>query len=113
MKRILYTVVVVLMIGGICFAIWLSPFVDTDTYIKRAKDIVIAECISHERVVNGILAEIEIKMVLKGEREPGRSKIFSLYPMEKNNRYFGKQCLDQKGRYAHGKMGSIYLCGRW
>jgi hypothetical protein len=74
--------------SSLCVAIKISAFGDTDRYIDRAKDIVIAECLSSpEQHGEGMLIDIDIKMVLKGDKQLGNFKIFTIYPMEVGKRY--------------------------
>lgn len=72
------------------FAIPITLFMDTDTYIERAKDIVVAECISifARGGENGLrVAEVNILKVLKGGRKPGRFRIATAYPMQPHTTY--------------------------
>jgi hypothetical protein len=88
MKRILSTVILLHLFWTSSLAIPVTPFGNTETYIERAKDIVIAECVSApEPLPNGALVEAEIKMVLKGDRELGETKVFTIRPMQVGNRY--------------------------
>ena len=69
-------------------AIRVTFFSDTETYLERARDIVIAECVSApESRHHGALVEIDIKMVLKGEKKLGKTKGFTIYPMQADGQY--------------------------
>jgi len=88
MRRILLAVALIPFLSGLCFAIKVTLFSDTEAYLERAKDIVIAECVSApEDVVRGALVEIDIKMVLKGKRDLGKTKVFTIYSMQAGGRY--------------------------
>jgi hypothetical protein len=78
----------VVLAGTRCYAISVATFQDTDSYIKEARDIVVAKCLS---VPDGAPvafpdflypAEVEVLMTLKGPRKPGRLKIATIYAMK-------------------------------
>ena len=79
------------VISSPTFATLISLFVDTETFIERAKDIVLAECISippQEAVGSGFrLVDVRILRVLKGARRPGRLRIATIYAMEPHTTY--------------------------
>lgn len=88
MRQILFTVILLHLFSTSSLAIPVTLFGNTETYIERAKDIVIAECVSPpEPLPNGALVEVEIKMVLKGDRKLGETKVFTIRPMQVGNRY--------------------------
>ncbi|MCK4850921.1 MAG: hypothetical protein KAT11_06200 [Phycisphaerae bacterium] len=88
MKRILIISIITMSCATVSLAIKVTLFSDTGLYIERAKDIVIAECLSApEHHGQGTLNEIDIKMVLKGDKQQGKTKIFTIYPMEVGNTY--------------------------
>ncbi len=75
------------------FAVLIPAFMDTDTFIERAKEIVVAECVStlkHETVnfADGWqMVEVNILKVLKGNRNLERSQIATIYPMKPHTTY--------------------------
>jgi hypothetical protein len=88
MKQILLTVIVLHLFSTSSLAIPVTPFGNTETYIERAKDIVIAECVSAPAPCYGRRNfQVEIKMVLKGDRKLGETKVFTIRPMQVGNRY--------------------------
>jgi len=64
---------------------------DTDTYLKRAKAIFVAQCTSipaQGPVEDGLqVAEVNIMKVLKGEGKPGPYRIVTIYPMKPQTTY--------------------------
>ena len=85
-----------------CQAVPITPFSDTDSYIERAQDIVIAKCISSEvadRPWFGNLypAEVDVISVLKGDRKPGALKVVTIYSVEPGKNYL----LASTGRSAY------------
>jgi hypothetical protein len=88
MKRLLFTATLFYLFSTSSLAIRVTAFGDTETYIERAKDIVIAECVSvPEDLPNGALVEVEIRMVLKGDRKLGHTEVFTIWPMRVGKRY--------------------------
>lgn len=99
MKRILLILSTILVCSAVCLAIKVTLFSDTDLYIKRAKDIVIAKCLSTpERAGMGTLNEVDISMVLKGNKKLGKHKVFTLDALEADKLYL----LMSLGGYAGG-----------
>ncbi len=83
-----------LLFSVIClpaFAVPIALFMDTDTFLERAKDIIVAECISvpgQEARESGLQAvDVSILKVIKGARTPGRFRIATIYPMEPDTKY--------------------------
>lgn len=75
MKTQVITIAMFLFMASACNAVPISPFSDTDTYIQRAKGIVVAKCISvpdNLRIDGGYSemypATVSILKTLKGER---------------------------------------------
>ena len=68
------------------FAIPITLFMDSDTFIQRAKDIVVAECVSVQKqeVVEDGLQPVNVKIVkvLKGDKKAGDFKIATIYRMK-------------------------------
>jgi len=86
-----------LLLCSICLGVSgviISPFRDTDAFVERAKDIVVAECTSIPAMppqvarVDGLyVVEVNILKVLKGNRKPGPLRIVTIYPMDRNITY--------------------------
>lgn len=91
MKQILLVLTYIFCFLGLSLAIRISPFIDTDTYTKRAKDIVIAECLSipekHKPIGNGTLNTVDIKIVLKGDKQLGKYKVVTIDSLEVGKNY--------------------------
>lgn len=88
MKRILLVATLVAFCSGSSEAIRVTLFSDTETYLEQAKDIVIAECVCAPKTLfDGALVEIDIKMILKGEKSLGKTKIFTIYRMQVGDQY--------------------------
>lgn len=92
MKTKLFILMVWLFASAEGDAVPITLFQDTDAFIVRAQDIVVANCISvpdrPETYVDGLYpAEVEVLMVLKGEEKPGRLKIVTIYPMKPGTSY--------------------------
>lgn len=98
MKRLAFITMMILCCSSPCLAIKSTLFSDTDTYINRAKDIVIAKCASApEYVENGTLNLVDIRIVLKGDKALGKLMIFAIDPLEKSTYYL----LMNIGGYTH------------
>jgi len=73
------------------WAVPITLFQDTDTYIERARDIVVAECLSvppSQSGDDGLYAvEVKVLLVLKGNRKPGGLRVATIYPMKPAARY--------------------------
>lgn len=96
MKAVLFSLTVVLFSALPCQAIKIAAFTDTDTFIERAKDIVIAKCLGPVPDVNryddGLYPiDVELITALKGPKnaimKPGKTKIATIYPMEVGKTY--------------------------
>ena len=101
MKRIVISLVAVLLIAVPCNAIIVASFTDTDTFVQHAQDIVIAKCLGPvpdgTRYFNGLYpVDVEVLAVLKpgrkgekseGAQKPGRLKIATIYRMEAGRIY--------------------------
>lgn len=69
-------------------AIMVTPFINTPTYVERAKDIVIAKCISVPGpIMDGGLYDVQIIKVLKGDKKTGAYKVFAVEMMKKGTTY--------------------------
>src|ERR1700735_1810745 len=90
----------ILFVYAICpaaFAIIVSTFDDTDSIVQKAKDIVVADCVSiptnKSVLMNGHsvsfgmndgLYKVEVCVIrtLKGGKQPGNHIIATIYPMD-------------------------------
>jgi hypothetical protein len=75
-----------------CHAYWVTPFRDTDAFIKQSYDIVVAKCIPMPKGEPLILSDIgwahvEVLMTLKGEEKPGPLKVATIYEMKPGTTY--------------------------
>lgn len=74
-------------------AVPISLFSDLDTYLERAKEIVIARCLEAPEdvgisYIDGLYpATMELVTSLKGAREPGKLKIATIYPVRPGRTY--------------------------
>jgi hypothetical protein len=90
MKKILGGSLLVCVICLSAFATKITLFVNSNTFIERAKDIVVAECISigaPDRADEFQQVEINILKTLKGDRKSGRSQIATIYRMKPQTTY--------------------------
>ncbi len=108
MQKGLISTLMLCLSASSLFAIKVTLFEDTDSYIARAQDIIIAECISIEAEkvdvdTDGLqAAKVKVVKVLKGNRKPGELRIASLYPIQKGRIYM----LSSLGG---SRMGSDFL----
>ena len=90
---ICFAVLSVLILATTVWAIKVTLFMDTDTFIRRAKDILIVEVIkvpdgdsqSHRDGLYPV--DINILMTLKGDKAKGNATLATIYPVEKGKRY--------------------------
>lgn len=92
MKRVTAVFAVLVFSAGTCLAIMVTQFTDTDAFIARASDIVIARCVSvpkdwQSHNDNLYPASIEVLKVLKGSRSLGKRTVATIYPMEPGSTY--------------------------
>jgi hypothetical protein len=96
MKTVLFSLAVVLLSTLPCQAIKITAFTNTDTFIERAKDIVIAKCLGSvvdaNKFEDGLYpVDVQIVVALKGSKDaimkPGKAKIATIYPMEVGKTY--------------------------
>ncbi len=92
MKAICVFLTVSLMACSNAFAIPIGLFTDTDAYIDRARDIVLAKCVSVPEkpaaFIDGLYpVEVEVLKTLKGDRNPGPLKIGTVYLMKPGGSY--------------------------
>jgi hypothetical protein len=91
--RFFCAVVTAIAFGGMAHAVPISLFSDTDTFIDRAEDIVIAECTSlpNDKGIgadDGLYpVEVEVLNVIKGKRALGKLTVATIYPMKAGGRY--------------------------
>lgn len=107
MKIMVFSLAVVLFIALPCQAVKITAFTDTNTFIERAKDIVIAKCLGPvpdaRRYDDGLYpVDVQIITALKGPKnklmKPGKAKIATIYTMEAGKTYL----LSSMGGSAHG-----------
>ena len=91
MKRVTVVILMCLIVCPVTSAVLITLFMNTDTYIKRAKDIVVARCASKPVQAsreNGFrVVEVDILKVLKGGRKTGPYRIATIYPMKPQTTY--------------------------
>lgn len=81
----------IMIIVSAAYAIKIEVFSNTDTYIARAKDLVVAECVpvpEREAMDDGIHeVEIDILETLKGDRKKGPLRIATIHDMKPGTIY--------------------------
>ncbi len=111
--RIMYvSVVAILLLAVPCNAIKVSLFTNTDTFVQRAQDIVIAKCLGPvpdgRKYDDGLYpVDVEVLSVLKADKKAVKSEgaqksrkvmIATIYPMEAGKVYL----LSSHGGSAYG-----------
>lgn len=90
MKKLILLVSLLILCTN-AFAIKITKFLNVDTYIRCAEDIVIARIIKTsepEKWPDGLYhVNVEILSVLKGTMKPGEKKITTIYSIEEGRRY--------------------------
>jgi hypothetical protein len=80
-----------LLFPTVCSAIIVTGFQDIDTYLRRGVHIVIAECVSiptNGPMWDGLyFVEVNLLRTLKGDWEPGRLTIATIWPMISGKTY--------------------------
>ena len=71
-----------LWLGNIAFAIHVPTFADTDNLIKKADQIIIAECVSEKTKEYPHLYDVTVMKVLKGSKINGHLLVSTIYKME-------------------------------
>lgn len=91
MKRTVTGIGALIVSAGICQAIPIAPFVNTEDFVERARDIVVAKCLAvHDDQPKDddlYAADVEIVSVFKGDKKAGKAKIATIYPMAKGKTY--------------------------
>jgi hypothetical protein len=90
MRRVLFALV--LLAAQPAFAIPITLFVDTPTFVERSEDIVVAKCLRPDvgdgNYIDGLRpAEVEVVMVLKGNKALGKLRIATIYEMKAGEMY--------------------------
>jgi hypothetical protein len=103
MKVLVPSVALLLLMTAAAQAIKITAFTDTDTFVKRAQDIVIAKCTGpvpdRDKYEDGLYpVDVEIVTVLKGAKKPGKATIATIYPTEAGKTYL----LTSLGGSAYG-----------
>ncbi|HEV8061527.1 MAG TPA: hypothetical protein VGP68_16730 [Gemmataceae bacterium] len=92
MKQLVSALALLLVVANVQ-AIKITMFIDTETFVLRAKDIVIAKCLvpaagGPQHYEDGLYpVDVHIISALKGEKKPGKAKIATIYPMELGKTY--------------------------
>jgi hypothetical protein len=93
MRKVLVSTLLLCLNASSVFSIKISLFQDTETYVTRARDIIVAECISIEKEkvdvdTDGLRAiNVKVLKALKGNRKPGELRIATIYPMKEEVTY--------------------------
>jgi Skp family chaperone for outer membrane proteins len=92
MKHFLLSFAVVLLTVSASPAIPVTSFIDTETFVKRAQDIVIAKCVGpvpdSGPFEDGLYpVDVDVVFVIKGAKKPGKLKVATIYPMEAGKTY--------------------------
>ena len=91
MKKVFIGAVLLCATFSTAFAVIITLFTDTDTFVTRAKDILVAECTSipsQEMMEDGIrVVEVNILKVLKGSNKPVHFRIATIYAMKPHTTY--------------------------
>lgn len=94
MKRSIVLAFLLVIVTTAAYAIKVTLFVSTKVFAERAKDIVVAECLSFPKLPKGVSygdglypVEVRIIMTLKGDKKRGKERIATIYPMERGKRY--------------------------
>ena len=103
MKLMVASLTVFLLTPLLCQAVPITIFTDTDTFVQRAQDIVIAKCLgpvpAGGQYDDGLYpVDVQVVSVLKGAKKAGKAKIATIYPMEAGKTYL----LTSLGGSAHG-----------
>jgi len=103
MKLMVVSLTVVFLTALPCQAVIVTAFTDTDTFVQRAQDIVIAKCLGPVpdgwRYIDGLYpVDVQVVYVLKGARQPGKAKIATIYAMAAGKTYL----LTSLGGSVHG-----------
>jgi hypothetical protein len=92
MKMLVPAVALLILLTAKVPAIPITLFVDTDTFVQRAWDIVVAKCVGPipDRLSyhDGLYpVDMQVVTVLKGAKKPGKLMIATIYPMEAGKTY--------------------------
>ena len=103
MKMLVPSLALLLLVTAEAQAITITLFTDTDTFVQRARDIVIAKCTGPvpdgRNYEDGLYpVDVQIVTVLKGAKKPGKATIATIYPMEAGKIYL----LTSLGGSAYG-----------
>jgi hypothetical protein len=112
MKRMIVSLVAVLLVAVPCYAIKVTAFSDTETFVQRAQHIVIAKCLGPVPDGSGYddglyPVDVEVLSFVKptmkeekgqGAQKPGKIRIATIYPMVAGKTYL----LTSNGGSAHG-----------
>ena len=102
-RMLILPLMLLLIVTAEAQAIKITQFTDTNTFVQRAQDIVVAKCTGpvpdSRNYDDGLYpVDVEITAVLKGAKQPGKATIATIYPMEAGKTYL----LTSLGGSAHG-----------
>jgi hypothetical protein len=118
MRKFLGCAIILCLTCRAAFAIAITIFVNTDLFVKRSSDIIIADCVSIPTnkpvLVNGQwdvetmrdgLYKVEVNVIrtLKGDKQLGKQIIATIYPMTPGKKYL----LSSLGGGGIGETGGI------
>jgi hypothetical protein len=91
-KMLVPSLTLLLLVTGEAQAIKITGFIDIDTFVSRAKDIVIAKCLGPvpdgRSFDDGFYpVDVQVVSVIKGAKKLGKAKIATIYPMEAGKTY--------------------------
>ena len=92
MTRLL-TVLSLLLVPGVAWAVPVLPPMDTPTFVAKAKDTLVVRCINPDVLGGGkndglTLVEVEVIVVVKGDRKTGKTRLGTIgQPVEAGKRY--------------------------
>ena len=107
MKMLVPSLTLLFLVTTEAQAIKITAFTDTDTFVQRAQDIVVAKCVGPVpdggQYHDGLYpVDVQVVSVIKGAKnksmKPGKAKIATIYTMEAGKTYL----LTSMGGSAHG-----------
>src|SRR6266508_3189274 len=85
MKMLVPSLTLLFLVTTEAQAIKITLFIDTDTFVQRAQDIVVAKCTGPVpdawNYEDGLYpVDVQIVSVLKGSKKPGKARLATIYP---------------------------------
>ncbi|OPY69360.1 MAG: hypothetical protein A4E62_01838 [Syntrophorhabdus sp. PtaU1.Bin002] len=115
-KTILSAALIFLSVAT-AWAVKITLFVDMDFYIKRGRQIVIAEFVAaHDLNLNGdglYTAEVNVVRVLAGQTKLGKLRVLTIHPMTRGVRYMLYSLTDPPDFQAIPELSIIALPERF